>query len=260
MGGTDPRVQDIGRLDRFARLTMRLADVVRPAADVALGFAFPLLCLGCDARLRPDTHSLLLCPACLRRLPRAGADAPEQRLGRLPADAPRPDRTLALWTFDAGGSIRRVQHALKYGGRPQLGVDLGALVGRALAEAWTGSTYDAVVAIPLSRGRLLERGYNQAETLARGVAAATGSGHATDRLLVRSRAVPSQTRLGREARRANVAGAFAVAPGEEARLSGRRVLLVDDVLTTGATLSAATAPLLAAGAVVDAAVLACVAD
>ncbi len=238
-------------------------------SELVLGLAFPLLCLGCDRRLQPELSGALpLCPSCLRRLPRAGADTAEARIARLPDDVPRPGRTMALWTFDSGGTIRRLQHALKYGGRPALGTDLGALVGQALADCWRGAAYDIIVAVPLARSRLLERGYNQAEALARGVAETTapygprprGHPEVSDSVLVRGRATSSQTRLSRESRRANVAGAFALAPGEDSRMHGRRVLLVDDVLTTGATLSAAAAPLLAAGASVDAAVMACVSD
>ena len=77
-------------------------------------------------------------------------------------------RALAAWAFDAGGTARRVQHALKYGGRPALGVRLGRLVG-GIAQS-DEYPVDAVVPVPLSGARLLERGYNQAEMLARGAA------------------------------------------------------------------------------------------
>lgn len=159
------------------------------------------------------------------------------------------DHVVAVWAFDAGGTVRRVQHALKYGGRPVLGRQLGRLIGAAVRE--TGATPDGVVPLPLARLRQLERGYNQAEALAAGVA------QALDRpvlnVLIRTRATLRQATLSAEARRHNVDGAFQLAAGAEVR--GQRLLLVDDVITTGATVDAAARPLLAAGARVDVAAL-----
>ena len=214
-------------------------------ADAVSGLVYPSLCLGCDRRL-PASDPLPVCATCLRGLPAAPEAAiigpvRERRGGGA------IDRAQALWAYDASGTVQRIQHALKYGGQSRLGEPLGRL----MARAWRGRRPDRVVPVPLSRPRLLERGYNQAESLAAGLA---------DRLAVpldpgalrRSRPTQAQARLSASERWANVSGAFE-AQGD---LSGQRVLLVDDVLTTGATLTAAAAALHAAGATVDAAVLA----
>ncbi len=216
---------------------------------------YPALCLGCDHRLGPRSDALPLCGPCEQRLPRASQTVIRERLASLPAAAGVFRAAHGLWVFDDGGTVQRLQHLLKYGNRPTLARDLGRRLGRALLFDGTQPTYDAVVPIPLARPRALERGYNQSASLALGLAAALGqTGVVQPDALVRSRATRSQTALSRSARWRNVAGAFHVREPEA--LAGRRVLLVDDVLTTGATLTAAAHALRAAGAEVDLAVFA----
>jgi ComF family protein len=170
------------------------------------------------------------------------------RLAALPAEPPFTCAT-ALWVFDAGGGVQRLQHLLKYGDRPALGVALGRLLGEAAAETCSGVRYDAVVPVPLARARRLERGYNQSAGLAEGCAAVLpGRPPVRAALLARARPTRSQTALSRARRWTNVADAFAASASD---LRGLRLLLVDDVLTTGATVTAAAQPLRAAGATVD---------
>ncbi|MEE8279313.1 MAG: phosphoribosyltransferase family protein, partial [Alphaproteobacteria bacterium] len=106
---------------------------------------------------------------------------------------------------------------------------------------------DLIVPVPLHRLRLLSRRYNQAALLAHGIAKASGLAVVPD-LLVRTRRTPSQGRLSPARRRRNVGGAFAVKGSRAGLLKGKRVLLIDDVLTTGATVSACTRALRRAGA------------
>jgi ComF family protein len=144
--------------------------------------------------------------------------------------------------------MREAIHALKFGHRPAVAAPLGRL----LAEAAPGGLptppadwAEGLVPVPLHPARLAERGFNQAELLA-APCAARWRVPVLGRVLVRARPTRPQTDLDAEARRANVRDAFAVP--RPVAVAGRRLLLIDDVLTTGATITAAAGALRAAGA------------
>src|SRR5437660_75577 len=142
------------------------------------------------------------------------------------------------------GPLRAAIHRLKYGGEPGLAAELGALVALELArDLARGVTVDAVVPVPLHRSRAAARGYDQAALLARAVAERTGL--PLRPVLHRIREGRPQVELDRPARAANVRGAFVA---EASSLRGLRVAIVDDVATTGATLSDAAAAARSAGA------------
>lgn len=152
--------------------------------------------------------------------------------------------------------MRAAIHALKYGGRPAVARPLATLLtdvgGRRLPwprDCGAGMSprdlIDAIVPVPLHRARLAERGFNQAELLAAPCARQWELPFLT-RALVRTRPTRPQTELDPAARRTNVAGAFAVARPRE--VAGRRLLVVDDVLTTGATAVAVARTLREGGA------------
>lgn len=219
----------------------------RRFADAVADLVYPRLCLGCEQRLSV-TEVVPVCSQCLRRLPRSSEGGALSQVRQREAGAAIRAAS-ALWAYDDSGTVQRIQYALKYGGQPSLGEPLGAL----MAGAWPGRDTELVIPVPLSRPRFLERGYNQSDALAKGVSLAMGVPMASE-VLVRSRPTRTQTRLTASERWANVSGAFTVA--DSADLSGTSVLLVDDVLTTGATLTAAAHALVEAGATVDALVLA----
>lgn len=211
-------------------------------------FLYPPVCLGCEA----DLESGLVCTACRDRVlsgrlevcPRCGRPlaGPGPGCGRcsLPLSLARV-RAVGRYAPPLTGLVR----SLKYRNLTVLVRLLGqALCGLAESDPEL-SRADCVCPVPLHRARQRERGYNQAELLAREVAAGTGIPYAD--LLVRRRNTPTQTHLPDDAaRQANVRGVFATLPGLE--LESRRVLLVDDVTTSGATLDAAGRQLLVAGA------------
>lgn len=147
-----------------------------------------------------------------------------------------------MWLGAYAGPLGRAVRALKYRGATRSAAWLGrSLAGQVKRAGWTP---DVVCPVPLHASRRRQRGYNQAALLSRALATALGTPHRE--ALERLRVTPPQARLSREARSANVAGAFRAAAGADVR--GRCVLLVDDVLTTGATLRACAVALRAAGA------------
>ncbi|MEX2401538.1 MAG: phosphoribosyltransferase family protein [Rhodothermales bacterium] len=217
---------------------------LRALGDGLLHLALPPFCLSCGNNV-PDA-STLLCFACIRSADRADADDVRERLDRLPAARKAIDMAYALWIFDKGGFLQHVHQALKYGNRPHYGLYLGRILGCAYERTLVRHPPpDVLVPIPLHRSRLYERGYNQSDYLARGVAAVLDRPIDADRLQ-RPRPTRSQTRLSRSARWENLRDAFVVT--DAAAVTDRRVLLVDDILTTGATVGAAAHALLEAGA------------
>lgn len=142
------------------------------------------------------------------------------------------------------GTGRRLVLALKHGDRPDLAPALAAWLSRAVVPLMLPDTI--VAPIPLHLRRLLKRRYNQAALISGRVARAQEAAHLPD-LLVRRRHTPGQDHRGVDDRFANVAGAIAVNPRRLGVLAGRPVLLIDDVMASGATMAAATDALLAAG-------------
>ena len=206
--------------------------------NVVFAFLFPDSCIACDTALpAARRHLCSSCGAQLRARPGSLAlPASPDPLERVVDDA------RLHYALEFEGAVRALIHALKYQGRTSVARDLARLAAPAALRACV-TPPDAVVPIPLHPIRFRERGFNQSELLAAHIARAVGS--PVLKALLRTRHAPPQARLARRQRLAIARDTFRV-PEEVA--VPRRVLLVDDVATTGATLSAAALELLKAGA------------
>jgi ComF family protein len=147
--------------------------------------------------------------------------------------------------FHYADSARELILHYKHGDRLQLTPLLARLGARLFVELATDTSL--VIPVPLHRRRYFRRRYNQAAEWARCLCHQTGIGHFAPEMLIRQRAAQSQGGLSRHQRQRNIAGALAVPPPAGSRLSGRPVLLIDDVMTTGATLTEAAQRLINAG-------------
>ncbi|SFZ85789.1 comF family protein [Devosia enhydra] len=218
----------------------RLAAGMRALGRAVLDQLYPPVCLVCDAAIAdPDA----ICAACFARLrpitrpfcPVLGLPfevpmGPEARSAEAIAHPPPFDRARSAVLYN--GIARGLVSRLKYGDRPEIARLCARLMAAAGREFW--SEKPLLVPVPLHRGRLFARRFNQSAELAREVARITGL-DCDHRLVIRRRPTRHQVGLSGDQRRRNLEGAFALAPDALRRLSGRPVVLIDDVITTGAT-------------------------
>lgn len=227
---------------------------VRRLGRAGLDFLYPPACLVCQTR---TGESDALCPGCWTRMSfierpfceRIGSPF-GQDLGpgllspQAIAEPPVYDRARAVARYD-DGPVRQLVYRLKYADRMDLARPLGRWMARAGAELLTQA--DLLVPVPLHRLRLAARRFNQAAALARIVS--RESGKPTDAFALRRvKATPPQVGLTKAQRADNVQGAFCVPDAARIRVTGKRILLIDDVLTSGATTNAASRALLRGGA------------
>jgi ComF family protein len=239
------------RLEHVAPVAPRETEAWRQWVTAVLDLVFPPLCPVCDGILGADRRDPL-CGACWEGFERIAppwcrcCGAPlgiEGLCGACRRRRPRFAYARAAVLY--GDLVREAIHAFKFGGRRGLATPLGDLLAGLGLSALPGAVPDALVPVPLHPRRARERGYDQALLLARRLERACGVPVVADALL---RAVPTQpqTDLDASARSRNVRDAFAVSRPE--RITGRHVVLVDDVLTTGATAGECARTLYGAGA------------
>ncbi len=205
-----------------------------------LALFYPNLCLACDQRIPPSND--VICIPCQYHLPKTKFHLERENpftehfWGRIPIDA-----GASFYHFTKGGRTQHLIHKLKYQGKIQVGIKLGQRYGRTLKESPFFQNVELIVPVPLHSRREKERGYNQSALFAQGLSYSLEIPWSKD-ALIRPRGTTTQTKKTRLERFANVSTAFQVK--DEKAIRGKHILLVDDVMTTGATLEACAIKLL----------------
>lgn len=204
---------------------------------------FPNVCFVCtDALAKGEEY---ICTGCRYRLPKTNFHLlPENPLEQRFYGIIDVKDVYSYLYFIKSGSVSQLLYKLKYGNVPELGVVLGRWFGKDLHEVGFGKRYDLILPVPLHKSKLRKRGFNQSDGIAKGLSEALEIPY-NDKVIIRIQKNESQTRKSRIERWQNVENIFAVYDPE--KVKDLRVLLVDDVLTTGATLEACAAAIRKAG-------------
>ena len=211
-----------------------------------MDFIYPPICFTCDQRR--TNRASKICESCWRSIARIDAtDATWKEIRARFEEEQVVEGMLSCFLFEREGKLQEVIHLLKYGGLKSIGVEIGNEIGRYVNRNDRFRDADYCVPVPLHKLKLRERGYNQSVFLCQGIFAVTGIPVRAN-LLIRTKATQTQTELKLEERKRNVGNAFAIRAGYRSEIEGKKCLLVDDVITTGSTITACARELLNAGA------------
>lgn len=215
---------------------MDLAGNILRLCDGIADIFIPRACPACGCAM--DSSEETICCACMLALHRAGVAVPGSKLMDTIANGPAPAGIAASWLrYRHDSPEARLIQSIKYRGRPRLGRDLGRVFGQELAARplpegmLKPADIDVLIPVPLHWTKRLRRGFNQSEWIAEGIAEALGCGVASYLRAIRPHA--TQTHKTDQGRAENVVGVFAL--DKDAKLDGLNITIVDDVITTGAT-------------------------
>lgn len=201
----------------------------------------PRLCVVCGERLTVTEQDV--CTRCCLHLPRTGFHRQPQEnvMARMFWGLIPIERAAALFYYEAAAETSRILYELKYHDHPEVGETMGRLLAREIEGSGFFGGIDMLVPIPLAKKRQRQRGYNQSLMLARGVSEVTAI-PIYDQVVRRTVFTETQTRLGRRERQENVENVFELKNPDG--IEGKHLLLIDDVVTTGATVTACARELL----------------
>lgn len=201
----------------------------------------PRFCASCKTKL--SSGSSFICEECLSKIKRPDPLRINSEFEKKFAPSSIISDFTSQFVFERGKELQQIVHSLKYEKKFLLGVFLGILLGETIKKDFSKYQIDAVVPVPLHHLKKAEREFNQSLYIARGIFKATGI-KVRSRLIKRKRYTESQTTMNISEREENIRGAFV----SRKKLDGENLLLVDDVITTGSTISECGKILLDAGA------------
>jgi len=202
---------------------------------------FPRCCAACDKGLIGNEE--IICTSCRIALPRVQQDSVSaEMIGQKFINVHEVTETHAYLLFTKKGKVQKLLHALKYKGQAELGVEMGFMFGQEMRENGSLPDADLIISVPLHKKKLKSRGYNQSDKLAEGFSRATNipwSGNVLERV----KYTETQTGKTRDERWKNVRKVFVV----KGDVKDKKIIIMDDVLTTGATVEACIEVLIEAG-------------
>lgn len=202
--------------------------------EEALQLFYPHVCAGCGDDLHGKLQ--LICFNCLQQLPHTDfAKIPDNQIEHIFYGRAKIESACSIFYFSKGQIIQQLIHQLKYKGNQEIGIYLGKLIGDQLLNSGRFKNIDAIIPLPMHPDKQRKRGYNQAEILAKGISQKLNVPVLND-IVVRSKTTTTQTNKQRVERWTNVDGTFVIQ--NQSSFIGKNILLVDDVITTGATLEA----------------------
>jgi ComF family protein len=206
-------------------------------------FFLPRFCFSCNRKLL--SYEEVVCPECLSKIKLADLARLQQEFNRKFLEKKIISGFTSLYVFEKDKELQHIIHPLKYNQRFLIGKFLGKKLGNSIMSTLNEWLIDFIVPVPLHQLKKAERGYNQSFYIAKGISEITGL-PINDKVIKRKRFTQSQTTMNMKERQANISNAFKI--NNKNKLLGKNFLIVDDVITTGATTSECGKVLLKTGA------------
>lgn len=216
---------------------------MKPLITSFLDFFLPRFCPSCNKKLTTD--EIVVCPDCLEKIQIAGTGRIKLEFEKKFSSNGIISDFISLYVFEKDKELQHIIHSLKYNKRFLTGKFLGAVLSAHLLQRISEWEIDFIIPVPLHQLKKAERGYNQSLFIAKGLSKGLKI-RLADKFIKRKRYTESQTKMNLNERQVNIGGAFKVK--RKLNLSGKNILLVDDVITTGSTVLECGKVLLNAGA------------